>query len=663
MSNPYFQVVHEPEDQSAEYFKSLELEYKRLYKWQRRALKRALKKRGKKGRDYIIRFFSIQAPCGCGKTTLLIALAIYDIITSNFSQKQLEIVPQSHIGLGFSHEEELKYISIQLGRKKYQWKVLEQHNFCLDSHNEPKTKGLKKWLLTPASELAKECSNNVISGLNAICCYQSLVIVWKQLTEKEKRQAITNLSLGVDEAHHLKYVCYTDLDFETEEEKQIAFEEATEIAKIVTYIMNSDIKSSKIRTTSATMYRGDRKFIFSDSIRKKFENFYYSWADHFKTLGIKNFKFLFEEYTGDPIGQMVRNIIREPLKRHLVIFPSHGHKWRKSFEKELELFISKLVKRGILREEILDLITKGKQKKNKTRLLLEPKKLNPNNPSKFRVIIICKLGREGTDWCPCDRIHNASPERTMTLAMQTIGRLLRRFLGKKDIVATTYIEKFIPIRDITCRELLSDRTNAILLCMQLTDSLMPILFPIIPLGEKKDSKKRIKVNLEEYLGDKYQDIRKEMIERYDGIEDKTQELVKEMLKSLLVEYEVTENIEVVTNALLAQITRAACDHKKVSPPELEGIDVVFVRKGGFDKMQKAGKLRKSIYFGNYSKKDFPVIKKIIEKYLGVLKDMTYEEACKYVKEELGIKNMKEYEEWKAKQPRVEADKYEFEKAV
>ncbi len=665
MSNPNYQVVHEPEDQSAEYFEALKLQDKSLFKWQRKAFNKAVKKGGKRGRDHIVRFFAIQAPCGCGKTTLLIALAIYDIISSDWKQKQLIIVPQSHVGLGFTEEPGSNYISIQVKRKKYQWAVLKDcHNFCHNELNERRTKKLKKWLLASPSELAEDFrEGKVISGLNAVCCYQSLIRVWKQLTEKEKRRAIRYLSLSVDEAHHLKHIYLEEGDFETEEEKEIAREEATEIGNICTYIMNSDIKTSKIRTTSATMYRGDRKFIFSSSVKKKFVSFYYSWADHFKTLGITNFKFLFEEYSGDPINQMVDNILREPNKRHLVIFPSHGHKWRMSFAKELELFISKLVNGGIPRKEINDLITKGKQSTNKARLLSEPKKFNPDTPPKFRVVIICKLGREGTDWCPCDRIHNASPESTLTLAMQTIGRLLRRYEGKEDIIAATYIQKFVPIRDITSRELLSDRTNAILLCMQLNENLMPIVFPVIPLEKKKDRKKKVKTNLEEYLGDDYQNIQKEMIGRYEGIKDKTTESVKEMLRGLLAEYEITENIEVLTNALLAQVTRAAVDCKKITALEFEGINVDFVRKGGFDKMQKAGKLKDSIYFGNIKKKDFHVIKKIIEKHLGILKDMTYEDACKYVREELGLNNMREWEEWKAKQPRVEASRYEFEDAV
>ena len=47
------------------------------------------------------RFFAIQAFCGSGKSILQINLAIHDIISSNYTQKQLFVVPQEHIHRGF----------------------------------------------------------------------------------------------------------------------------------------------------------------------------------------------------------------------------------------------------------------------------------------------------------------------------------------------------------------------------------------------------------------------------------------------------------------------------------------------------------------------------------------------------------------------------------
>ena len=140
--------VHEPEDQSVEFFASMELLSKTLYGWQREAIKRALTMKKKKGKEYLVRFFSIQAPCGCGKTTLLIALSIYDIIKSNFRQKQLIIVPQSHIGRGYTGEKGIDYISIKLeDGETYQWQVLRKQNFCSRDLTVAKSKALKKWIL------------------------------------------------------------------------------------------------------------------------------------------------------------------------------------------------------------------------------------------------------------------------------------------------------------------------------------------------------------------------------------------------------------------------------------------------------------------------------------------------------------------------------------
>lgn len=670
MSNKSYQVrVHSPEDKSAEFFKAIELEYKKLFGWQKKAIKKALNKAlskgGSKGRDSIVRYFSINAPCGSGKTTLLIALAIYDILYSDFAQKQLIIVPQTHIGIGFAKDSELSYICIKLGNKKFQWKILEKHNFCLPVTVRARTIGLKKWLLTSSHELVKDCSDGIISGLNAVCCYASLVNAWKTLTEEEKVIVIHRLSLTVDEAHHLSLVSADESDFETEGERIAANKEATEIGKICSYMMQSGDETAKFRRATATDMRGDRRAILLESAAKQFVSYSYSWAEHFATLGIKNFRFLYEEYKKTPIQQIARNILKEYNERHLIVIPSLNNKWRKYVKKELDMLIDLLVAGGIPREEILDLVTKKTQTKNKEFLLAEPKKNDPNNPPKFRVIIICKLGREGTDWCPCTRIHNGSVESTITLAMQTLGRMLRRYLGKKDIIAITYVKEFTPVGGITSRELLSDRTNALLLCMTIDDSLRPVILTIVPPGEGEERKKR--VGIREHLGEIYDTIRQEMLERYEALvlgcdfDDLEEDDIRNMISGILEENEIADNVEVIVNGLFTQLMRVAVDPVGTPVPVLDGIDPVFVRKGGFDKLKKH--LSKSIYFGNYTPKDFPVIKNIVEQYFGVLRDMTYEEACKYITEELGLKDMKEYEEWKAKQLRVEANKYEFEKAV
>lgn len=659
MSSDFGIHIQPPKDESAAYLKAIKALYKSLFPWQRKAIKRALKKK-KNGRYYLTRFFSISAPCGSGKTTLLIALCIFDALYSDMNQKQLIIVPQGHIGMGFAKNKEnyTIFMELEIENKieKFEWNILKNHNFCDDECglSESKTSALKKWLLTPSSQLKKESKGNRISGLNAVCCYHSLIIVWSKLTQSEKKLAIRNLTLNVDEAHHLKHVYYTDADFKSEEERVLAEEEATQIGRICTYIMNSGIKSSKIRTASATMFRGDKKFIFSPSAKNEFENFEYTWAEHFNTLGIKNFRFQYEEYTKDPIDHIVKNVLSELKERHLIIIPPRGNKWRKSDKKELDSIIAKLVEGGIKREEILDLVTRRCQKKNKELLLREPKDQDEANPPKYRVVIICMLGREGTDWCPCTRLHNGAHETTLTLAMQTIGRLLRRFLGKEDITAITYVKEFTAPEKITKRELLSDRTNAILLCMQLTESFRPLLFPTIPVKGKDEEGNQKRISLEEYLGDKYQDIKKELIERYDALgEARKSGDVESMVLELLRDYGVKEHTEEIKRGLMVHLAYACADKNKVSAPDLDGIVSKFLRDGGFDKVIEISK--RTIYFANCNKEDFPIIDKITKKYFGIIDCFNYKEACAEVIK-MGFKNMVEYQTWFNKQQLIEAKK-------
>jgi hypothetical protein len=102
------------------------------------------------------------------------------------------------------------------------------------------------------------------------------------------------------------------------------------------------------------------------------------------------------------------------------------------------------------------------------------------------------------------------------MAIQTIGRPFRRFDGKTTIRIYYYIRRFaVPKKGMTKRELLSDRTNALLLLMQLDEMNHPILVPIIPnsVKDENDSENEPKrLTLIEIFGDQYQAMKKELFE-------------------------------------------------------------------------------------------------------------------------------------------------------
>lgn len=551
--------------------------------------------------------FAIAAAfCGSGKSILQVALGVHDVVTSGWRQKQLIVVPQSHIHRGFVGDEDLDYIPIVVGGEKYEWKI--NHNFC-DDKSQNVLKALRSWMLESGNTLSQKYRGNIVSGLNAVTSHQALGLVWGQLTACEKKIAISNLTLRVDEAHHIKGVFDVEENELNDNEKLVMEMEATNLGGICHYIFNSGNKTSKLHLTTATPYRGDRQIILSRHALKRFSVYYLDWIEHFKTLGIEDFYLEYEEYHSDPIAQVVAKIKKEPKEKHLVVIPPTTHKWRDNGEDELQQLLSAIHK-VVPKKRVLDLVTPATQDKNKAALLREPK--TSGKPSQFDVVVTCMLGREGTDWCPCSRLHNTSCENSVTLAVQTLGRPFRRFDGKRYVRIYYYVPAFaVPKRGMTKRELLSDRTNALLVCMQLDEMCHPILIPLLPKAKDHCDQKHNQnthTSLAEIFGDQYQKVKQELFEEVECLENKTPEELIAVVEDILDEYGVTDNRENIRDALLALTLRSLSNKLKSL-----GIDVAFIRKEGFDKIVQENNIRNaSIFFGNYNKNDWTIIRSILK---------------------------------------------------
>jgi quinol monooxygenase YgiN len=298
-----------------------------------------------------------------------------------------------------------------------------------------------------------------------------------------------NTSFFIDEAHHIKG---GELEID---------EDYNQLGKIVYKILdNAEKNNSAVRLTTATFNRGDQGIIVKSDYLKKFDRFDLDFIDHFATLDIKKVFVNFEEYEDDPIFQIVENIRQELKERHLIVVPSRSSKWRKTdinLERLKEKLFKMLIEEGVNPNEvILDLVTESTQKQNKAILLKEPKERYDENPdyiSKIRVVITCMLGREGTDWCPCSRIHHASIELgSTTLAIQTLGRLFRKFKGKDNVAIIYYIKKFNPLKEsANKKEFISDRVNAMLCLMIIDDLMQPIMIlPNLPSSAHKGPKRK-----------------------------------------------------------------------------------------------------------------------------------------------------------------------------
>jgi len=182
--------------------------------------------------------------------------------------------------------------------------------------------------------------------------------------------------------------------------------------------------------------------------------------------------------------------------------------------------------------------------------------------------------------------------------------------------------------------LLTDRTNALLVCMQLDDMCNPIIIPVIPNGEENDDKTEGEgggesTSLSEIFGDQYQQMKKDLLEEIGFMEKVSDENINELIDDIIDEYEITENLENIKKALSELICREII---RANPQLTDlGIDVKFLRENGFDKISEDHNI-KNIYFGDYNKKDWKVIRVIAKR--------VFQENVAKIKE-IGIENVKE----------------------
>jgi len=121
--------------------------------------------------------FLCQAPGGSGKSLVQVMLAQADI--NDTGNKQLILVPQSHIHRSFYDEDGISF-TLPGDQDRSHWKVA--HNLC--SNNRGTLATLKKFLLADSAELR---SRNASA---AVCTHQALGLLWRRFTDDERRQAL-----------------------------------------------------------------------------------------------------------------------------------------------------------------------------------------------------------------------------------------------------------------------------------------------------------------------------------------------------------------------------------------------------------------------------------------------------------------------------------------
>jgi hypothetical protein len=451
--------------------------------------------------------FILKAVPGAGKSFLALCLELDKVSRCGYNKKALPIVPQKHIANSFRNPC-INSSGILIKDKQFPQPSID-YDFC-DSTPE-KRKGLKEYLLTPVKDL-RPVNHERFDHLLGITTHQNFIGTWMCLTPEEKRIALKDLILFIDECHH---VCF---------DEKVA--EMTNIGQILTEMLDINEPSCEIGLMTATYFRNDKKEILKGLHKDEFTKYVLRWDEYYPTLGIKDFTFDFVIYKEDPLDLICRALMQEPDHFHLVILPHTGDAFRIAETKEL--YYSRFQK--IFPDyTILDLVEPNTQDANFRRLNA--------NPSQYHVVLACDLFNEGTDWPPCDRLHNAaySSDPSLPRLAQIIGRTLRKYEGKDSIVIVNYVHTD-PEEDI--RSYFTDHFNALMVSMMIDEMFRPIELPALPRTSKAQEEPE-KVSLIEILDDnKYVQFIEELTLKCEslGVGLKDPQLVKGLCRTIAISY-------------------------------------------------------------------------------------------------------------------------------
>jgi len=552
------------------------------------------KELGYGNRDYQIRCYEafqgkrrtiFISPTGSGKSLVQIFNAAREIIESDYEQKQVFIVPQLNIGDGFT---DYKHKKLRINGEIYGWEVTT--NCCFD--NEQSVKRIRGFLLKdhPCKSYR---ANKVLGGCTAVVSYSALLAAFNSMTPREKMRAIQNTSFRPDEVHHISGV----------DEGGVA---PNRLGGFCKFVLDND---GCLHLTTATFFRGDRGVILDGHYLDDFEVFRVPFLEHWATLRLKELHqdYLCYKNSNDLLRQILTAVAAEPDKPPIIIVPADGQKFFKRTNKWkwVERLVDGLTE--IYGDRVLDLVTPERQQRDKKRLTADVQD--------FCAVVTCAIGREGTDWPACSRVHNTVLDANTLQPIQKLGRALRQHEEKTDIKMFNYIEHFKKWDDSpdTVREKLSDRFNAVVMASMLDDMFYPILMPAIP----QDKNRVCNVTLEDVYGSKRNELVEDMMRRLLAIpaSNRNAEAINELVDEIIEEYEDDMLEDVSHDTLRERLRKEILRRQNPSSPNLrmDGMIVDFVREHGWDKVIRKYIAKKSPFVGVAATKDLEKLQKFLNK--------------------------------------------------
>jgi len=583
----------------------------------------------------------IKAFCGSGKTIAARSIMAYKAYYEN--KTQVVSVPRTDIGLdGFG-----SFCNIMIQTKDGP-KIIKCNtplNFCKPT--KEKIKGLVEAL---TNETKQDSGENVSTYKQIICTHQCLSLAIKHIKKKKDsnmlRKFYANKTWFIDEGHHIK-------GSESEKQKIIR----NHLGDFLGHIFDNPDLKSEVFIMTATPYRADHGCIVSEEQASNFTTYSLDFLRHFNTLGIKRVDMALEEYKNlnDMLNKFENNLRREiKTNRHLVIVPPTTKKWRIKDEYVNKIF--DVIYRVIMEEYVVtldfaksmvnDLVTKRTQHKNDKLLRQEPKS-GQSHSSKYVVVVACMKCREGSDWCPADRLHNTSMERSPPLNFQTNGRLFREFPGKDNVKIYYYVKEFTTdTKDKTKREFVSDAVNSMIHYMLMDDLFNPIMVDIPYFTPKtkneKSSSNRTKTTLADHFGLNYFKAKEVLLKSFEDSSLNDQN-ANRLITNVINEYLPNKDrynkkqITEIKNAWKVFLIRVASSEMRS-----KGIDISYVRKNGFDIIVEREGISGNIFTSHLTVEEMKRFRKVcrMKSWDDETLEKKNEYLIKFAEEKLGRKVLK-----------------------
>jgi len=320
----------------------------------------------------------------------------------------------------------------------------------------------------------------------------------------------------------------------------------------------------------------------------KFSKYTVPFLEHWECLGLVSLTQEYRTYVDaeDLKQQILQDIRDNPYQKPMIIVPAtvigyfNDKKLKKKWVKLLVAELEELFGNG----KVLDLVSSDTQKQHKKRIT--------NEVQDFDCVVTCAIGREGTDWMACNKVHNTTVDNSVGLAIQKLGRPMRSYKGKTSITMVNYFPE-MPSWESDREEIrgaLSDRYNAVIVASMMNDNFCPIAMPakIKKKYEALESNKKSSYTLEDVYGQMATPMLDDLYKSVDAlpVEEQTNEKIDDIIGRIIEEnkdaaiYDAAD--EDVRECLKKQLIRS----KNASIPKLklEPVDVAYVREAGWDKV-------------------------------------------------------------------------------